>query len=619
MSVVAPVSAPPTVDDPTPTARARGARSLLRAGLRAQRRPLSVGVLFLSLHQLTEVLVPVVIGVTIDRAVTTGDPVALAWCIGALIVLFVALRLCWRTGARAVQFAELREGHRLRTALAARLLHPAGVRTDRATGELVSIASGDADTAASAIEARARLVAAGVAIAGATALLVRIDGWLGLLVLAGTPVVLLVLQGLGPVISRRSEAAQQAAGQSAALATDLVRGLRAIRGIGATASSVDRYRAASRTTLAASLRAATATSGQAAAGVLLSGLFLAVVAGVAGVRAWNGDITVGELITVVGLAQFVAEPLGTLVMGARELAVARGSARRVAEVLAAPRAVETTPPADVRARPGADAVPDAGPDDPAVEFVDVHAGSLRGLSLRVTRGHLVAVAGNDPRDAVGIRGLLSREQAVPPDAGEVRVGGVPVGAVPLAELRRRVLVEPHDTDLFAGSVAENLRAHPTALTTDAPAADRPDPGAVPMDRVPVDHPALRASAADEFVAAHPAGLDHPVAHRGATLSGGQRQRLALARCLLADPEVLVLSEPTTAVDAATEARIAAGLRRLRHGGPDVARTTLALTNSPTLLAAADEVVLVLDGVVADRGTHADLVGRRADYRELVLR
>lgn len=602
-SVVAPIA-----DRDVTSVRVRDARTLLRSGVRAQLRPMSVGVLFLSLHQLTEVLVPVVIGLTIDRAVTTGDPIALAWCIGALIVLFTALRLCWRTGARAVQFAELREGHRLRTAVAARLLQPAGVRTDRATGELVSIASGDADTTASAIEARARLIAAGVAIAGATALLLRIDGWLGLLVVAGTPLVLLLLQGLGPVISRRSEAAQQAAGRSAALATDLIRGLRAIRGIGATASSVDRYRAASRTTLAASLRAATTTSAQAGAGVLLSGLFLAVVAAVAGVRAWHGDITIGELITVVGLAQFVAEPLGTLVFGARELAVAKGSARRVAEVLSAPDAVARRA-GDVPAT--APAVHRIDPHAPAVEFTDLHAGSLRGFTLRVPVGGFVAVAGHDPRDAVAVRSLLSGAQPVPDGAGTVRVGGHPVQDLPLVELRRRVLVEPHDTDLFAGTVADNLRALPGASADDRAPGDG--------TRVAADHPALQASAADEFVAAQPAGLTHPVAHRGASLSGGQRQRLALARSLLADPEVLVLSEPTTAVDAATEARIAAGLRRLRHGDPDRPRTTLLLTNSPTLLAVADQVALVVDGAVVDLGRHADLVARRADYRELVLR
>lgn len=631
--------------------RQRAARALLRTGLRAQARPLAVGVVFLSLHQLTEVLVPVVIGLTIDRAVATGDVVALAWCIGGLVALFTALRLCWRTGARAVQAAELGEAHRLRTAVAERLLHPAGVRTGRATGELVSIASGDADTTASAIESRAQLVAAGVAITGTTVLLLSIDTWLGLIVLAGAPLVLFILQGLGPIISRRSEAAQQAAGRTAALATDLVRGLRALRGIGATGPSVERYRTASRATLTAALRAATATSAQAGAGVALSGLFLAVVTAVAGLRALDGAITVGELITVVGLAQFVAEPVGTLVFAAREAAVARGSARRVAELLSAPAWSSPTEPSPSCPSPtgssaagsnaagssaaGSNAAGSsedastgetdtaASPGAPAIALIDVHAGPLRGLTLHVPAGRLIGVVGDDPRDAVTLRALLTREQTLPAEAGQVRVFGRSVDTMPLDELRRRVLVEPHDTDLFASTVADNLRAHPAPPVDPGAPGSRPWPvasGAPSRVAAPtLEHPALRASAADEFISGQPAGLDQAIAHRGATLSGGQRQRLALARALLADPEVLVLSEPTTAVDAATEARIAAGVRRLRHADPSAPRTTVLITNSPTLLAVADEVVLVVDGVVRARGSHADLVAARPDYRELVWR
>lgn len=636
--------------------RQRAARALLRAGLRAQARPLAVGVVFLSLHQLTEVLVPVVIGLTIDRAVATGDVVALAWCIGGLVALFTALRLCWRTGARAVQAAELGEAHRLRTAVAERLLHPAGVRTGRATGELVSIASGDADTTASAIESRAQLVAAGVAITGTTVLLLSIDTWLGLIVLAGAPLVLFILQGLGPIISRRSEAAQQAAGRTAALATDLVRGLRALRGIGATGPSVERYRTASRATLTAALRAATATSAQAGAGVALSGLFLAVVTAVAGLRALDGAITVGELITVVGLAQFVAEPVSTLVFAARESAVARGSARRVAELLSAPASSNPTEPNPTCPSPtgssptgsnaaGSNAAGSsaawssaawssdnastgetdtaASPEAPAIALIDVHAGPLRGLTLHVPAGRLIGVVGDDPRDAVTLRALLTREQTLPAGAGQVRVFGRSVDTMPLDELRRRVLVEPHDTDLFASTVADNLRAHPAPPVDPGAPGSRPGPvasGAPSRVAAPtLEHPALRASAADEFISGQPAGLDQAIAHRGATLSGGQRQRLALARALLADPEVLVLSEPTTAVDAATEARIAAGVRRLRHADPSAPRTTVLITNSPTLLAVADEVVLVVDGVVQARGSHADLVAARPDYRELVWR
>ena len=154
-------------------------------------------------------------------------------------------------------------------------------------------------------------------------------------------------------------------------------------------------------------------------------------------------------------------------------------------------------------------------------------------------------------------------------------------------VRRAVLVTPHDADVFDGTVAGNIGA--------------------------ASEPILRAAAVDELATALPEGLSTTVGERGSTLSGGQRQRVALARALAADPPVLVLDEPTTAVDAATEARIAAGVRELRAG-----RGTILVTTSPALLAATDEVVVIDGGRVGDRGTHADLLRRNPAYAALVL-
>ncbi len=123
---------------------------------------------------------------------------------------------------------------------------------------------------------------------------------------------------------------------------------------------------------------------------------------------------------------------------------------------------------------------------------------------------------------------------------------------------------------------------------------------------------LAAAAADEVVEVLPAGLDALVGEGGRTLSGGQRQRIALARALAADAPVLVLHDPTTAVDAATEHRVADGIATLRAG-----RTTVLVTSSPALLARCHRVLLVDDGAVVATGTHADLVADER-YREAVL-
>jgi putative ABC transport system ATP-binding protein len=127
------------------------------------------------------------------------------------------------------------------------------------------------------------------------------------------------------------------------------------------------------------------------------------------------------------------------------------------------------------------------------------------------------------------------------------------------------------------------------------------------------HRAIAAAAVDDVVEALPDGIDTQLVDAGRSLSGGQRQRIALARALAAPAPVLVLHEPTTALDAATEARVAGALRAARDG-----HTTLLVTTSPTLLAACDTVVVLRDGRVEAIATHGNLLDADAAYRETVL-
>jgi putative ABC transport system ATP-binding protein len=125
---------------------------------------------------------------------------------------------------------------------------------------------------------------------------------------------------------------------------------------------------------------------------------------------------------------------------------------------------------------------------------------------------------------------------------------------------------------------------------------------------------LAAASLDDVLAVVDGGIEGVLTDEGRSLSGGQRQRVALARALATDAPVLVLHEPTTAVDTATEHRIAGGVRSVRAG-----RTTLVVTASPPLLAIADRVVLIADGQVVAEGPHADLAATDDRYRQIVLR
>lgn len=531
-------------------------------------------------HQAAETLVPVLIGVTIDQAVRTGDIARVLLWLAVLAALFVSLTVCWRFGARLAVIAEQRATHQLRVEVVARVLDPRGHRTGRRAGEIMQVATSDAERAMLAVHTTALVPSAVTALAVAAVALLTIHVPLGLVVLVGVPVLVVVVQLLAPLLTRRAAAAQEAAGHTTALATDLVRGVRTLRGIGAQDSAAAGYRRSSRATLLASLRAATTNGVYQGVSATVSGVFLAVVAGFAGWLAVGGTLTIGELITVVGLAQFVAEPVRLLAAAGQLLANARASANRVAAVLSAPTVLVP----GTRGGP----LPDQG-----VSLDGVTYRTLSGLDLTVGPGEIVGVVGYEQRDCDALVELLSG--AVPPGEyeGTITVGGVPAPELDLATARREVLVEHHDVALFEGTLRTNLLAGDTSG----------DPSG-----------ALRAAAAEDIVAAHPDGIDHPVTDRGTTLSGGQRQRIGLARALAAAPPVLVLRDPTTAVDAMTEEAIAGGIAQLRR-----AASTVLITTSPALLAVTDRVVVIDDGRVAAVGTHADLSEVDERYQEAVLR
>ena len=182
--------------------------------------------------------------------------------------------------------------------------------------------------------------------------------------------------------------------------------------------------------------------------------------------------------------------------------------------------------------------------------------------------------------------------ALPCIDDDVTLGGVPLSRLARAEVRRRIVVSDTGATLFSGRLMDRLDVNGRGSVTQA----------------------LATTSSDDILEALPEGLDTVVSERGRTFSGGQRQRLVLARALTIDPEILVLVEPTSAVDAHTEARIAARLRAHRAG-----RTTVVTSSSPLVLDAVDEVAFLRDGRVVATGTHSDLLANNRDYRMVVTR
>lgn len=559
-------------------------RELLRDVLRLDRGRVAAAAGLLGAHQAFEALVPMVVGATLDSAIEGSDAGALVLWLGILTVLFGCLSSAYRNGARIGISATERAAHELRLRLVGRVIDPrGGGEGGRLPGELLSVATADVDAAASIVRAVAWGTGVAVALLAGAVVLLLTSLTLGLVVLVGLPVVVWLGGRLAALLSRRAEGEQERAADAAGVATDLVGGLRVLQGIGGVAAGADRYRAASRSSLRATILAARAEAAFDASAVFVAGVALAGVAVVGGRLAAEGTISIGELIAAAGVTQFLVGPLSRLAGTAALVARAGASADRLALALSAPPAV---------VEPDAPARPPVLGEPVGLSLRSLFSGPLAGVDLDVAPGSICGVVVADHAAADVLLRCLGRE--LEPEAGEIAVDGISLAALASADARATVVVAPHDAALLADTVVGNVGAVASAV---------PDT----VDR------AIAAAAVDDVVEALPNGVDTHLVDAGRSLSGGQRQRIALARALAAPAPVLVLHEPTTALDAATEARVAGALRAARGG-----HTTLLVTTSPTLLAACDTIVVVRDGRVETIATHGDLLDGDAAYRETVL-
>ena len=539
--------------------------------MKGQWHTLVMGMLFGVVWMVCQAVMPAVIGRAIDAGIAAQDTRALlTWTLSMLGigVLQAASGIMrhrfavtnWLTAAyRTVQLVS-----RQATDLGATL--PKRV----ATGEVVAIGTNDLSHLGNAMDVIARAAGAVVSFLVVAVILLDTSTTLGLIVLIGVPLLLLLIGPLLKPLQRRNMAQREMMGALSNLATDIVSGLRILRGIGGERVFHDRYVRDSQKVRQAGVRVGRLQSLLDAFQVLLPGVFVVLVVWVGARFAVQDRITPGELVAFYGYAAFLMIPLRTATEFANKWIRAFVSAGRVVRVLAL--RPEVTDPAQAY---------DAPPEN--AEMVDVESG------LRVTPRLLTALVSDRPEETSAIADRLGRYAE-----GEVRWGDVPLHGLPRSEVRRRIVVSDTGSTLFSGSLRESLdiRGGGDALVLDA----------------------LHTASAEDVLDALPEGLETPVTERGRSFSGGQRQRLVLARVLAADPEVLVLVEPTSAVDAHTEARIADRLVRHRAG-----RTTVVTTTSPLLLDRADRVAFLQNGVVVAVDTHRNLLRDVPAYRAVVTR
>jgi ABC-type multidrug transport system fused ATPase/permease subunit len=558
----------PLVDPGVPDSRSPGRYLWWIA--KGQKATIAGGVSFGIVWMVAQAVMPAIIGKAIDEGVAAKDASRLWFWAGMLLLVGVLQAAAgifrhrfavfnWLTAAyRTVQVVS-RHAVRLGATLPRRV----------ATGEIVSIGASDLAHIGNAIEVMGRGAGAVVAFFVVAAILLNASATLGLVVLIGVPLLLMLLGPLLKPLQRRNMEQRDMMGQLNSLASDIVGGLRVLRGIGGEEVFHRRYAAESQRVRQAGVVVARLQSVLDALQVLLPGVFVVIVVWLGARFAVEGDISPGELVAFYGYSAFLMIPLRTGTEVANKLIRGLVAGRRICRVLSV--------------EPEVNDIPEPLTASTANDLVDMRSG------LRIRPGVITAVVSETPDESAHVADRLGRFAE-----GPALLGGVSLSDLERSFVRRAIVVSDANATLFSGQLRDELDIRGGASDVDIMAA-------------------IASASADDVLDALSDGLDERVEERGRTFSGGQRQRLVLTRALLSDADVLVLVEPTSAVDAHTEARIAERLREHRAG-----RTTVVTTASPLLLDRVDEVALIDEGRVVAVGTHRELLGDPR-YRRIVAR
>ena len=559
---------------------------------------------------------PWMVGKAIDTGIVAGDPAAtMQWVLAlAVVTLFGACSgIIFHTIIVREWLIALYGTTKLVTRKALQLGHVLTRRTP--TGEVLSVSGSDGDQFGAFMEISTRAISQLAAYLVVAAIVLGTSVRMGVLVLVSAPLLVLLGTPLLRPMQRWQGVERSRNSELTSMATDIVGGLRILRGIGGEETFGGNYAGQSQRVRQSGVSAGRWLAAVESVGVLLSGGFVVALMWLGTREVAQGQLTVGQLVSFLGYGLFLIQPMRTFVEFAQKWTRSVVSARKAVAVLSQrPPWVHPDEPAvlDTSAeivdgesgatiRPGIlTMVVSAVPDDSAALADRI------GRYLHSDEGALVSdeipeeLKGRAARRERSARTRAREEQARRDEERArqpwgVTVGGIDLSRVELDDVRRHILVSDTSPQVFAGSLRSAV-----------------DPlGRLTREQAEL---ALHTAAADDVFDALPGGWQGELEERGRGLSGGQRQRLVLMRALAADPDVLVLVEPTSAVDAHTEARIAGRLGAHRAG-----RTTVIMTASPLLLHHADEVILLEGGVATAHGRHADLLADSPAYRSVVVR
>ncbi|MFB9993145.1 ABC transporter ATP-binding protein [Deinococcus oregonensis] len=553
------------------------------------RRTVLLGMFCLIGSVAAELYPPLVWGRVVDLGLMRRDWNYIGWQLALLVAVFAVQQVlsAWRglLLERAGQQLTLDLRMRLYNKLAGQ---SAAYFESQRTGDLLSRVTADVDGIQDVLlRGTDAVLGNALRLIGVVGIFIALQPLLGIMVTLPMVLVALMLTRYNASVRPAYRAARTRLGDLSALVTDRLSGIRVVQGFAREEAEAQKVASIGQALYDEGLKAVKIRNRTFPLVRFVSNFGNIIMLGGGVWLIMAGQFTLGGLLAYRGYGRYFYGPIDDLVNINDLLQRAEASGRRIFEVLDAP--------ASISERPGAQPLP--LPARGEVVFEDVTFGYdpaqpvLRGLNLHIRAGERVAILGTSGAGKSTLMGLLTR--TYDPDQGRVTLDGHDVRDLTLPSLRRAASTMQQDTFLFHDSVLENVRyARPEATPQEV-------------------QDALDVAGAAEFVAALPQGLDTVVGERGVKLSGGQRQRLAIARVVLAQPAILLLDEPTSAVDTTSEAVIVEALERLMRR-----RTAMIVTHRLSLARSVDRVIVLEGGQIVEEGAPDVLRRQKGRYAEL---
>ncbi|OKL49449.1 hypothetical protein BSR29_00320 [Boudabousia liubingyangii] len=566
--------------------------------------------------RLSGLAMPIIVGKIIDSGIEKGlGPHLIPWSV-ALLVAIILTGIFWSVDQLGNVALNFRNSTYIGNAVGQKALTN-GIATSRkvGTGDVLTAATDDASNIAGLFVFLPAFFAACVTIVIIGWIMIRSSLMLGLIVMIGMPLVIFLITRLAVPLSRKMKTAQNSRAQLNTTANDAILGLRILRGLGGEDRFCDTYREASQATRDKGVKVVPLNATMLTLRISAPAVFQTLIIAIGAWQVYAGNLSAGTLIAFFGMTTYLQAATNTIISATMNYVSAKVSAGRISKILEIPPMFPN---------------PQAGQAAPA--GIAGTTLEIPNTQVSVAPGTYTAITGPDLSAADVHAQNLARLHP----GTTATLGSVPLASLPLKTVRNLVTYSHGEAEIFAGSLRQNLLGAkaqtPPVMTAQEVMADytlqmSPQSEQVRLpdwqnhDHDPQLWKALEAAACADITSSLGDDLDGMLLEKGRNLSGGQRQRLALARALATGAPILILVEPTSALDANTENRIGENLAECRKG-----KTTVLISSSPLLLQHADRVIVLdREGKYLGAGTHHELMAAPAGdtagdtYRQLMAR